>query len=768
MLKKLLVLLLTLTTTLVIAQGSGSLTLSSVLNITGGSVKNDYPAVAIDSKDIVHYAWMADDAGKDAVHASFYAPNLSSTSGPISTGEGFEYEPDICVDAQDNTWVTWSAKRNNRWGIYIRKNTGQAWDKEFCITDKNAGNFHPRLVADKTNGVWVAWESRIQQPLAKIRPIPPVRSEIQYVHIGNDQSILFQSAIATPQSIQRHPAITRASNGDVWLAWDGYDHQNNDVYLKKISDVKSSIIQVTRHPAADYAPSIAVDRNNRVWICWMSDRVGENQWSQSRWVYLRCFDGKKFYEPMSEPLGKDLTKKGVEQSFEFPTLKIDAAERIWILGRPSQGFYAQYYQGNRWSEIKSLSNADNWGGRGQYIKADFDSKGDLWFTYRDIRKAHIQKFTGLAGAYLEPVLKPAAKESTYKSLEPMYKKLTYPKIGEYWVYFGDIHTQSWMSDGVGFPEEIYARGRDIYQLDFMALTDHEDFVGNRISPSEWAYMKNLTNSFNAPDYFVTLNAFEWTDARYPKGAGHKNVYFASDDPPYFYHSTGISSTSKGLFESIKPYGAIAIPHHIGWTGMDWENYDPVAEPVMEVVSAHGAYEYLNNSTIKYRGGIEGHFIQDGLKKGLPFGLIGGSDTHGLLWQHGISRIADSNRTGLAAVLCKDLTRESILDAIKHRRCYATSGEKIYVDFRVNGNLMGTTIARDTAPKIYIKVIGTKPLESVEIIRDNLTISTLSSRHSILETEYVDANLPAETHYYYIRVIQKDGTMAWSSPVWMKE
>jgi hypothetical protein len=27
-------------------------------------------------------------------------------------------------------------------------------------------------------------------------------------------------------------------------------------------------------------------------------------------------------------------------------------------------------------------------------------------------------------------------------------------------------------------------------------------------------------------------------------------------------------------------------------------------------------------------------------------------------------------------------------------------------------------------------------------------------------------IPQETHYYYLRVLQTDGNMAWSSPIWV--
>ena len=76
------------------------------------------------------------------------------------------------------------------------------------------------------------------------------------------------------------------------------------------------------------------------------------------------------------------------------------------------------------------------------------------------------------------------------------------------------------------------------------------------------------------------------------------------------------------------------------------------------------------------------------------GVIGGSDGHNLYGD----RIQ-----GLTGVYADAHTRPAIFDAIRKRRCYATTGEPIHIDFRVNGHFMGAEIEAASGPVIEARV-----------------------------------------------------------------
>lgn len=163
-------------------------------------------------------------------------------------------------------------------------------------------------------------------------------------------------------------------------------------------------------------------------------------------------------------------------------------------------------------------------------------------------------------------------------------------------------------------------------------------------------------------------------------------------------------------------------------------------------------------------------VREILDKGSRFGFIAGSDNH-----HGApalsavpSRFTNLHYPGgLAAVYAPKLTREEIFKALKERRCYATTGESMIVEFYLNGAMMGTEIKAGSARHLEAKVIGTNRLRSVEIIK-NGHIWAMHEAHGDAETlSWEDKGREREVDYYYLRVIQADGAMAWSSPIYVR-
>jgi hypothetical protein len=75
------------------------------------------------------------------------------------------------------------------------------------------------------------------------------------------------------------------------------------------------------------------------------------------------------------------------------------------------------------------------------------------------------------------------------------------------------------------------------------------------------------------------------------------------------------------------------------------------------------------------------------------------------------------------------------------------------------------------------VCGTAPIKEVDIIRNGTLLHKLQPGKPSFEFEYDDfqelskiaLNSPDERPpfvYYYLRVIQTDGHIAWSSPIWI--
>ncbi len=337
------------------------------------------------------------------------------------------------------------------------------------------------------------------------------------------------------------------------------------------------------------------------------------------------------------------------------------------------------------------------------------------------------------------------------------------------VFFGDIHCHTALSDGVGTPEESYTFARDVMGMEFCALADHE---GGR----DWDAHGRAVKAFYSPDEFVAILAFEHSSSG---DYGHRNVYYRSDDEP-----CAQPPHPDGLWDLLKGRKAVVIPHHTNthseggllpgaWKPYDPGTHNPAFERLIEVCQNRGSFEVDAPSREDgvYFGGL-GRSVRDLLARGMVLGFVGGTDNHagqpgsyrspmgGLDWR-------EHRLCALTAVVARDLTREAVWDAVWARRTYATNGERILLRFSVNGQPMGSELPSGGNAKrlAAAKVIGTRPLRAVDLVKNGEVIASGKVSGSNGELEFADGP-SLERDYYYVRVKQEGRGMAWASPVWV--
>jgi len=143
------------------------------------------------------------------------------------------------------------------------------------------------------------------------------------------------------------------------------------------------------------------------------------------------------------------------------------------------------------------------------------------------------------------------------------------------------------------------------------------------------------------------------------------------------------------------------------------------------------------------------------------------------------------KPGLLGVWATELTREAIWYALFARRCYATTGARMVVAFTVNGHPMGSEFSLSDEPEarlcrtIEVSISGTAPIEKAEIICNNQVVHTVvgDGKQDIdfaWEDERAFEKVALQPTkwafrpfvFYYARIQQSDGEMAWASPVWL--
>jgi hypothetical protein len=470
----------------------------------------------------------------------------------------------------------------------------------------------------------------------------------------------------------------------------------------------------------------------------------------SKWIAVRFVDMEgKVFEPVAAMTDRNRDLEGEEQGFEFPALVVGDDGAVDLFGRGSHNFYRQRLNAAGFSAREPLDDGQ-WGCRGRRMSAVRLAAGGVLTARRGRKGIEVQAFDDPAGG---------APELVRVAAELADQRAAAASHGPTWsgppILFGDIQQHSAHSDGVGSADEAYLRGRYRYGDDFAALTDHESFLGKRIGPGEWAYLQAVTEQHDDPGEFATIVAYEWTGRAHP-GPGHKCIYLPGPGFPII--SRDDVPRGRDIVERISAQGAFTGPHHIGWTGADVEGHDPHGQPVWEICSCHGCYEHPDHP-LGYRGDLFDQFAKPQLDRGLRFGFIANSDSHGLLWHHGECRKRDPFRTGLTAVLCESRTREAILEAIRARRCYATSGAKILLEVDVAGFPMGSELDIEGPVDVHVRVLGMMDIARIELI-------TPQGVAAVDEPGSPSVSFVGEVNaaYVYCRVTQADGEMAWSSPI----
>lgn len=347
------------------------------------------------------------------------------------------------------------------------------------------------------------------------------------------------------------------------------------------------------------------------------------------------------------------------------------------------------------------------------------------------------------------------------------------------LYWGDLHSHSEFSfDGLGHPERAFEQARHVRSLDFYALTDHDGTNSTTgLTPWEWDRTLELVEAYYNPGEFVTFPAFEWT-AGLPHG--HHNVFFQNpQEATVLYHQQKNPHALAALWAALADKRIFSIPHHTGirWDispgYLDWYSQDDLLRPIVEIYSLHGSSEYYGNPmayemfwpNVQSQPGP--HYVRDAWERGLYLGVIASSDDH--TCHPGLPHL------GLAAVYAEELTRDALFEAILNRHTYATTGERIVLNFGMDGHLMGERYRATGPPEIKVSVVGTDELQFVELVKyDGITWTTAYSLSMPLSSQasfsHTDTTL-ARDSLYYVRVRQVNEVrdrpvMAWSSPIWV--
>lgn len=377
-------------------------------------------------------------------------------------------------------------------------------------------------------------------------------------------------------------------------------------------------------------------------------------------------------------------------------------------------------------------------------------------------------------------------ENTQQFYSPPIKCLPEGALSLYW---GSLHGEAERVDSAENIETFLRHMRDDKALQFYASScfDSEEETSNDV----WKGIMAQVAEFNEDERFVAMLGFQWQGA--PKEEGVRQFVYLKDTKPIMRRKDTKNNSLKKIFKTNNPKEMVCLPSFsMGKsTCYDFKDFNNEFERVVEIYNAWGSSECTekdgNLRPIKgSKNGIqesaEGS-VQKALNQGCRFGFTaGGYDDRGPY-----SKLFDSDQSqyspGLTAILAKEHNRASLFDALQNRSCYATTGERMIVGIHIAGYGMGSELETKLRPGLEFNrhitgyCIGTAPIQEATLIRNGKDFKQLEVKEDIVEFEIDDSDpfreiaLPAKEDkypfiYYYIRVIQEDGHIAWSSPIWI--
>jgi hypothetical protein len=308
--------------------------------------------------------------------------------------------------------------------------------------------------------------------------------------------------------------------------------------------------------------------------------------------------------------------------------------------------------------------------------------------------------------------------------------------------------------------------RDGY--DFYITTDHsQDAPLNPVSATNVAWLATKQQAKDAmDDDFVALAGFEHSENNGPGGRGHINVINSAEylnalspgvDLPYLY---------KWL-ATAKPNGdgpVVAVFNHPAPGG--YGNFGGRNEKVTDVITM---LELINGHKASHYEG----FIA-ALDHGWKVAPVSGHDNHGF---YGIP--------GMPArtfVLATNKTKVAILDGMKHRRAYAALDKNIQCRYTVNGEIMGSTLAKTDVYRFNIDISDpdtAKPknkITKIDIVKDHGRVVKTFQPSPAFAVQWSPTINDTNSHYFFVRVWSAGGgdepnanpkqPVAWLAPVWM--
>ena len=699
-------------------------------SLTDGSGPDTFPRMTLSTDGSVYLAYQSGSSGNTDI--SVMVRRDGQWSGPIKVTDhpASDWEPSIAANSRGEVAIAWDSYRHGNYDIFLRRMVDGKLQELERITASEDFQAHVSIAYDHRDRLWMAWDNggpSWGKDHYGINGIHRGESGL-YFHRQAQVRVLDRGRIARPVPPIDHRFPPSPITGS-WMAL-GLDS--------------------ARQTFTEY-PRLLVDGKGRVWVILRTRTLGRaNPPSVAArsifpyWDYkLTMFDGHGWTAPIWMPFSDGRNE-------QRPAVSVDRAGDLWFATQTDGKSYA--------ADSKRFWQYDVYAGKLEISKSGGGSVTNEFFVAGDDLRSPAR-----------------AEDSEPDTARPLWKRYQMEAGAKrYTAVWGDLHRHTDLSfDGYsdGSLYDCYRYAIDAAGMDFLGPSEHV-LPEKADTDYMWHMVDKAVAVYQLPGTFYPVLNYERT-VGYPDGhrnivwrgrgyapirikRGSRGVGVAEDDTPLLW---------RQLLEGGRPK-AISIPHTPATQmGTDWRHNNEQAERLVEIFQGNrDSYEYLGapRSATAERIVVGGYitsgdmrpagFVWNALAKGYRLGFIASSDHR-------------STHMSYAVAYVPQRSYGAIWDSLYDRRTYAAT-DNIIVDFQSRGHVMGEEFSSSETPRLDIRAIGTGTIEQIDIIKDNTFAYTAEPQTGEVTVTFTDSAATAGTHYYYVRVIQSDGNMAWSSPIWI--
>jgi hypothetical protein len=799
-------------------------TLQDVTRAGTETWQDDLPAIAASTDGSLWMAYLSFSGTRDDIAVRQLKDGVWGAMVIVPNTSGDSWLPQIGVDKDGAPWVVWSQGLDENWDIYARRYdpARQGWDKLVRLTDHPLPDVNPRLAADESGRLAVVWQGwRGPDSNIFVRMFDNGQWA-DAVRVSSQPANEWEPAVALDSAGTAWVAYDSYANGnyDIYLA----GVKGGQLIVPEMAIADTPLFEVKPTLAVDGQDRVwvAYEEGRANWGKDTGYTIRAKEpgavIGNERSVQMRVYANNRIQAP-AQPLQTAFANVGAPGWTYQPHVFADGEDSLWAVakirlnltgGNGNRGYWEYYltrYDGSAWTAAVAIPNS--WGRSSTRINAA--RLGDdlvlAWptdnrtadYAHRphkgDVYVGRLGAATSTAPNLVQPPMRKIevkqgghANEGADLNAIRGYRSAVHGRPVQ--IVRGDFHRHtelSWDGGGGndGSLQDFYRYMIDAAAMDFGASTDHQGGAWEYW----WWYTQKMTDMYHVPGAYTPIYGYE-RSATQPNG--HRNMFFAeranAQVTPFFVHGDSqqwqlgsnpqgdippvgsgdlVADDTKHLYEEVRRLNGIAISHTSGTRmGTDWRDNDPELEPVVEIFQgARTNYEFegaplsvvtgVDDAHARQAGYFPEGFVRLAWNKGYRLGIITSSD-------HG------STHYSYAMVYTDRPTRQGILDAIRRRHTYGAT-DNIVLDVRMGENyFMGDELRASEPLPIKVKVRGTSDIDKIHIIRGDKVLYSHAPESAEATFEYTDESARGErgTFYYYVRVEQKDGQLAWASPFWV--